>query len=63
MKNVKELRKILSEEIVRHRAKETNASSLSAISNASGKILTSVKLEMEYRKLLGETPKIEFFGK
>jgi hypothetical protein len=48
-----ELRGILSDEINRLRNGDTSAASANAVSNATGKILSSIKLEMEYQKLTG----------
>ena len=58
--NVNDLRTILAEEIEKIRNEETTAASVNAIVNATGKILTTVKMELEYAKLLGITPKIDF---
>lgn len=49
-----ELREILSDEIHKIRDGQTNAASVNAISNATGKILSSVKLQMEYARLTGQ---------
>jgi hypothetical protein len=54
-----ELRGILSDEIYKIRAGKGTAASVNAISNASGKILSSIKLELEYYKLIGKTPSIK----
>lgn len=54
------VRSILAEEIQRLRDEQTTAAALNAIVNATGKILTTVKLEMEYAKLMGVTPAIDF---
>jgi hypothetical protein len=54
------IREILAEEIFKLRKEETTASALNAVVNATGKILTTVKLEMEYAKLIGITPAIDF---
>lgn len=51
-----ELRTILSEQIEKIRAGQATAASVNAISNATGKILSSVKLELEYHKMVGKTP-------
>lgn len=51
-----ELRSILSEQIERIRTGQATAASVNAISNATGKILSSVKLELEYHKMIGKTP-------
>jgi len=39
---------------------KTTPANVNAITNATGKILSTVKLEMEYAKLLGKVPNIEF---
>ena len=62
IKRIDDLRRILSEEITKLRNGETTAASVNAITNASGKILSSVKLEIEYGKLLGTTPVISFIA-
>jgi|LGVF01.2.fsa_nt_gb hypothetical protein len=55
-----DLRVILAEEIQKIRAGETTAANVNAIVNATGKILTTVKMEIEYSKLIGKTPIIDF---
>jgi hypothetical protein len=50
------LRMILSEQIEAIREGKATASNVNAISNATGKILSSIKLELEYHKLVGKTP-------
>jgi hypothetical protein len=52
------LRAIMSDEIRRLRDGETTAASANAVSNAAGKILSTVKLEMEYARLTGRKPLI-----
>jgi hypothetical protein len=51
-----ELRIVLSEQIERIRDGKATAASVNAISNATGKILSSIKLELEYYKQVGKTP-------
>ncbi|MDP3909705.1 MAG: hypothetical protein Q8Q14_04895 [Gemmatimonadales bacterium] len=51
-----EIRGILSDEIRKVREGLTSPVSVNSISNATGKILSSVKLEMEYYRLLGKAP-------
>ena len=58
IKNINDLRKILSEEIDKLRNGDTTPANINAITNATGKIFSSIKLEMEYAKLLGEKPNI-----
>jgi hypothetical protein len=53
-----ELRSILSDEIHRIRDGQTTAATVNAISNATGKILSSVKLQMEYYRLTGQKVEI-----
>jgi hypothetical protein len=58
--NINGLREILAEEIEKLREGQTNAANVNAVTNATGKILSTVKLEMEYSKLVGKTPDISF---
>lgn len=53
-----DLRQVLSEAIRDLRAGTANPASVNALSNATGKILSSVKLEMEYAKATGRRPHI-----
>jgi len=57
--NINELRGVLSNEIEKIRAGDTTAANVNAVTNAVGKIFSSVKLEMEYCKLVGKTPNIQ----
>lgn len=60
IRTVNDLRVILAEEIAKIRAGTTTAANVNAITNATGKILSTVKMEIEYSKLLGRTPHIPF---
>jgi flagellar biosynthesis/type III secretory pathway chaperone len=60
IKTVNDLRTILAEEISKIRNGTTTAANVNAITNATGKILSTVKMEIEYNKLLGKTPFIPF---
>lgn len=62
LKTVHDIRTVLAEEIVKLRNGSTTPANVNAIVNASGKILGTVKLEMEYNKLLGKIPEIPFIG-
>lgn len=53
-----DLREVLAEAIGDLRQKETSPAGVNALCNAVGKILSSVKLEMEYYKAIGKTPDI-----
>ena len=59
---LEEVRGILSDEIRRLRDGETSAANANAVSNATGKILSSVKLEMEYARLTGKQANIPMLG-
>jgi hypothetical protein len=60
MKNMNDIRAMLCEEIEALRNKETTPANVNAIVNATGKILSTIKLEMEYAKLAGKEPKMDF---
>jgi len=60
--NINSLRNILAEEIDKLRQGQTNAANVNAVTNATGKILSTVKLEMEYCKMVGKTPDIGFIS-
>lgn len=51
-----DLRSVLSDEIKKLRSNNTTAASVNAVSNATGKILSTYKLELEVAKLLGRKP-------
>ena len=51
-----QIRGILTEEIESLRAGTSSASKVNAVSNATGKILVSVRLQMEYYRLRGAMP-------
>lgn len=54
--SLNELRGILSDEIEKLRNNSTTAANVNAVSNASGKILSTFKLELEVARLLGKKP-------
>jgi len=55
-----ELRAALCETIAAVRAKEMTPDAAEAISNASGKIIASLRVELEYRRMRGEVPALPF---
>lgn len=55
---ISELREELSAAIIGIKEGNQTAANANAITNAVGKVLSTVKLEMEYCKLTGKTPKI-----
>ena len=60
MKTMHQIREMLCEEIDSLRAKTTTPANVNAIVNATGKILTTVKMEMEYAKLMNKQPDLQF---
>ena len=51
-----ELRGILSDEIDKIRKGSTTPANVNAVTNATGKILSTIKLELEALKLMGRKP-------
>jgi len=58
--NVEELRSFLADELERVSGGETTPAAANASANLAGKILSSVKMELEYNKMVGATPQIGF---
>lgn len=53
-----ELQEILSEQIDRVTRDETTPAKVNAVVNATGTILRTVKMQMDYHKQIGRTPVI-----
>lgn len=62
MKDIRELREILCQQIDDLRDKKTTPANVNAIVNATGKILTTVKMEMEYAKMTNRSPDMGFMA-
>ncbi len=60
MKTMHELREELSLQIDDLRNKKTTPSAVNAVCNATGKFLSTIKLEMEYAKMIGKQPSGHF---
>ncbi len=60
MTTMHDLRQMLSEEIDSIRAKKTTPGAVNAICNATGKFLSTIKLEMEFAKMIGKQPSSHF---
>lgn len=58
--NINELRAVLCDTIAAVRAKEITPDAAEAVSNASGKIVASFRVELEYRRMRGEVPTLAF---
>lgn len=52
LQTINDMRLILADEIRKIREGKTTAANVNAIVNASGKILTTIKMEIEYNKLI-----------
>jgi hypothetical protein len=64
MLNVTEVREALSKTIVGLQQGTTTPNVANAVSKATGKLLISIKLEMDYHRLFGtKVPEFEFFKK
>lgn len=61
--NIDELRAYLAEDLIRVSQGDITPAVANASANLSGKILQSVKLELEYNAMVGSTPNISFLGK
>jgi hypothetical protein len=55
-----ELRTVLCDTIAAVQSKTLPPDAAEAISNASGKIIASLRVELEYRRMRGERPDIAF---
>lgn len=53
--NLDDIRAILSDEIARLRSGESTPAMASAVTNAAGKILSSISLEIKYQQAAGRT--------
>jgi hypothetical protein len=60
MQNITELRKSLADNYTKMKANKMNIALGKELSNAAGKIINSLKVELEYNQLLGIKDKIEF---
>jgi len=60
IKNIDELRSHLTNELEKVSSGKTTPAAANASANLAGKILSSVKMELEYNKMVGAAPKIGF---
>lgn len=61
MANINDIREVMWDELSKLRNGETSAANVNAICNAVGKMLSTVKLQMEYSRLMGKMPDIPMF--
>jgi hypothetical protein len=62
LSTVEELRDFMAKDLERVSKGETTPATANAAANLCGKILQSVKLELEYNKITGTHPNISFLG-
>ena len=62
LKTLADVRSFMTEELIRLRNKESTPAVANASANIAGKIAQSVKLELEYAKLVGANPSIGFLN-
>jgi hypothetical protein len=62
MNNINELRQSLSDNYTQMKSGNMKIALGKELSNAAGKILSSVKVELEYAKMLNEKPDIQFLN-
>ena len=60
--NLEELRSVLSDNIRSVQKSELTPASANAVTTAVGTFLRSVKLEMDYYRMIGKTPDIPLLG-
>lgn len=60
IKSCNDLRRVLAEQITMARTGKATPAQVNAICNATGKILASVRMELEYGKMMGINPEIDF---
>jgi len=62
VKTINDLRSILLEEIENLRSGKTSPAAINAITNATGKVISTLKLEMDYAKMTGIKPNVLMLG-
>ena len=60
--NISEIQSTLWEQVQNLRSGKTSPANANAVSNAVGKMFTGVKLQIEFARLTGETPRIPFLS-
>lgn len=63
MQNIKDLRESLADNYTKMKNGEMDISLGKELSNAAGKIINSLKVELEYNELMGIKEKIKFLEK
>ena len=60
MQNIKELRESLADNYEKMKANEMELKLGKELANTAGKVINTLKVELEYNKLVGIKPKIPF---
>lgn len=58
--NLEKLRGMLAEQMDKLRAGNADVKNVNAMVNAAGKVIASVRLELDYAKMIGITPSVPF---
>lgn len=62
MKNVMELQKELSDLFINLKEGDVEPKVASEMNNTAGKIINSIKVQLEYATLIGKTPNVKFLN-
>jgi len=60
MKTMQDIRELLSATLDDLRAKDTTPGAANALCNTTGKFLSTIKLEMEFARMIGKQPSDNF---
>ncbi len=61
MKNIDELREIVTETLLSLKKKEMTHKEVNAVASLTGRVISGYKDKLQYHKLRQEKPKIEFY--
>lgn len=60
LENMNDLRNFIADEMRKASEKDSTPAAANAVANLAGKLISTIKIEMEYNKMLGTTPNIPF---
>jgi len=63
MQNITELRKSLADNYTKMKANKMGLNLGKELANSAGKIINSLKVELEYNQMMGKKDKIDFLEK
>ena len=61
MKSMTDIRELLAEQMDALKQEKTTSSTVNAMCNATGKFLATIKLEMEFARMVGKQPQGTFW--